>query len=340
MSNKGFPLFSALVMIIAMSGCDNVEWAGAHVELRPPPERAPVPERGPADPAEPVLEPLDLGPVLYLVERRGRSEASVIPIAELSAREYRPLPGAEDVPDVVERFPLERWDPGTEFVLLAHGARVGTLTIDGSASRDTNTCELRPASRGRLELLPEASARQTFVAMRKEDLPDPLAPGGYPDIQDTPQVRAGTLNVARLLIPQVQAPWPPSIPEIRRHHAPFPLGDGSTGLAASFIYDGALEVGPAPPLAYSLFYLAREEGGTFRPFASWYQRVRESGKAFPRLLAAHDVHGTGDPDVLLETFGEEDRWLTVLGLRDGSWGIVYQDPCGLQVPSGAIRTYP
>jgi hypothetical protein len=340
MYNKGFPRLTALVMIIAITGCDNVEWAGVDLELRPPPARETVPVAEAVEPGEPVLEPLELGTLIYAVERTGPSAASILPVAEVAGSEYRPLPDPEEIEHFVARFPLNRWGEGVELVLFAQGVRVGTLTLQGPVEEDRGTCLLRPRGQGSLELHPGAAGLDRFLALRKEDLPGPLVPQEYPGLQDNFQLRAGTLDVARILIPRVQAPWPPSIPEIRRHYAPFPLPDGQTGLAASFVYAGELEVGEAPPLAYSLFYLAREEAGTFRPALSWYQRVREGGKAFPRFLASHDVRDTGAPDVLLQTFGEEDTWFTVLGMRDGTWGVIYQDPCGLPVPAGAIRTHP
>lgn len=339
MYNKGFAFLSAIVMIIATSGCDNVEWAGVDVELRPPPERTPSPT--PARAADvPVLTPLELGPILYVVERGQGSSATVVPVVEVGADAYRALPDADQTPDFLERFPLDRWEEGTELALMSQGVRVGTLTLDGSLASDLSTCRLRPRTAGRVELLPEAAGQSRFLAFRKDDLPEPVAPGAFPGLQDSFELRAGTLNVARILIPQVQAPWPPSIPEIRRHHVPVPLPGGEAGLAASFVYDGALEVGPAPPLAYSLFFLAREEAGAYQPILSWYQRVRESGKAFPRFVEAHDVRGVGSHDVLLETFGEESRWFTLLGVRGGAWEVLHQDPCGLPIPSEAIRVHP
>jgi hypothetical protein len=339
MHTKGFVLLPALVMIIGVWGCDNVQWDGVDVELRSPPERTPEPAPTAEDEA-PALTPLDLGPILYLVDRGQGSTATVTPVAQLGPRGYLSLPDPDDTPDLVERFPLERWEAGTEMILLSQGVRVGTLTLDGSLFPDDTTCRLRPGTGGRVELLPEAAGQRRFLALRKEDFPEMPGPGDFPGLQDSFELRAGTLNVARLLIPQVQAPWPPSIPEIRRHHASFPLPEGETGLAASFIYDGALEVGDAPPLAYSLFFLAREEGGAFRPMVSWYQRVRESGKAFPRFVEAYDVRGVGTHDVLLETFGDESRWFTILGERGGPWEVLHQDSCGLPIPSGALRHHP
>lgn len=340
MYSKGFRPILALVMIIAIGGCDNVEWAGVDVELRPPPARTPEPAPETEAPGEPAIEPIELGTILHLVERSGPSEASVLPLAEFGPPGYRALPGPDEAPDLVRRLPLGRWDPGTEFALFSQGARVGTLTLTGAAPADSTGCLVRPRAMGTLELLPEAAAAERFLAFRKDDVEALPFPGGYPGLGDGLRIRTGTLDVARLLIPRVQAPWPPSIPEIRRDYAPFPLGDGSTGLAASFVYSGDLEVGEAPPLAYSLFFVAAERDGAFQPVLSWYQRVREGGKAFPRFVASMDVPGVDSPDLVLETFGAEHRWFTVLGYRDGTWQVVYRDPCGLAVPPGALRTYP
>jgi hypothetical protein len=84
MHAKGFAFLSVLVMIIAAPGCDNVAWGGIDVELRPPPPA----ERAPAVPTleEPdrVLRELELGPILYLVERSTGSEATLVPVAQIT----------------------------------------------------------------------------------------------------------------------------------------------------------------------------------------------------------------------------------------------------------------
>lgn len=340
MRTKGFALLPISVMIIALPGCDNVAWGGIDVEFKRPAAAVAADPAPPPEDEEDALAPLEVGPVLYLVERGPGSEATLLPVAELRADGYVALPDPSEIPNLVERFGLDRWEAGTEFVLFHQGVRAGTLVADGSAAPDSATCQVRPRAEGRVELLPEAREARTLLALRKADLPGPVASGDYPGLVDDFQIRSGTLEVARSLIPQVEAPWPPSVLEIRRHHQPFPFDEGTLGIAASFVYGDELSVGPAAPLAYGLFYLARREEGTFRPVVSWYQRVRDSGKAFPRFLEAYDVRGVGQPDVLLEVFGEDDRWLAVLGRRGDAWEILYRDPCGAPPSPEALRTHP
>jgi hypothetical protein len=347
MHAKGIRRFLAPVMIMGAVGCDNVEFGGFHVELQAPapaqgmPEEIALPDSVPAP-----LAPIATGPVLYLVERGEGSEASLVAVAAVGEDGYEALPAIEETPDLVERFAIGRFESATEFVLFSRGTRVGTFVADGTAGSDTSTCRVRPLARGRVEVRPEAVGERRFLAIAKDDLSavgletasDPVP---LPDPPSEAVLDAGSVTAAQIAMPEMDVPWPASIPGARRDLQPLAFeGDGGQGLATTLVYGGELRVGPELPVAYSLFIASIPVGTRYEPVVAWYQRNRQDGKAFPRLLAAHDVGSTGTPDLLFEVFGDEARWLALLGSRDGEWSMLYEDPCGLPAARGGIRTFP
>lgn len=342
MRAKGFSLSAVLLTLAFVPGCDNVSWGGVDVILQPPPPppSSLLPELEPEDEEIPP-EPLELGPLVYLVDRAGAT-GRFLPVAVWQGGEYEPLPDLEETPDLLPRFPLERWEAGTEFVLLDRGMRAGTLVSDGSVDADTTYCATRPVGRGTLELRPEAEGGQVFLAVRKADVesselsPRSIAMVAHPGSGDTEARRAGALSVARFIIPRAEVPWPPSIPGILQETRSFTLNDGDEAMAATWVFGGDLSVGTSAVTGYGLFALARRDGDQWQPFWSWYQTVRQ-GKAFPRFRAAGLLREEGEPELLLEVFGAEARWLAILGERDGVWGLRYQDECGVAPATNALR---
>jgi hypothetical protein len=342
--------FALCVILTALPGCDNVYWGGVEVALQPPepPLRAELPE-APEDGAEPQPVPVETGPVLYLVERSGTT-AAILPVARITPAGLEPLPDPEDTPDLVERFPLERWEPGAEFVLLDRGTRAGTFLPDGSVSPDSEACLLRPRGGGRVELRPEAQGTTRFLALARSDLAllglgelvgDPRATWpSYPGPQD---LRTAALSAARFTLERASIPWPPSLPEILRDQRGILLPGGEAGLAATLTFGGELEVGRVPASGYGLFVIARPgTGTTWVPVWSWYQPVR-SGKAFVRALAegsSVSPAGGTHSQVLVEVLGEDRRWLAVVEGSAEGWRVAYQDPCGAAPGGSALRDWP
>ena len=344
MRPKRFLRLALLVIITGAAACDNVAFGGIQIELRPP-DRAPsspnadsISEGAEAEP-EPLL-PIELEPLLYLVERMDSGRASIVPIAQISGDGYSPLPDSAEFPDLIERFALARWEQGTEFSLLLHGSRVGTLISEGTTVADNSTCQERPRGRGYLEVRPETAELDRFLAVRA-----PESVGREPWFAVAPvgadaNLRAASLNLAQRMIPALGVPWPTSIPAVRRDLQPFSLerGDGSA-LAVSYVFGDQLSVGQPNPRAYSLFMLAAEGETRYEPILTWYQRAT-AGKAFPRFVGAHDARGMGSPDAVLEVYGETDRWFAILGASGQDWSTLYSDPCGEPASRGAIRSFP
>lgn len=344
MHAKRFPQLASLVIITGVTACDNVAFGGIQIELRPPEEApgGPVVEglaEGEAVVPEPLL-PVELDPLLYVVERADGSRATILPIAQLSEDGYRPLPDTDEIPDLMERFALDRWERGTEFSLLAHGSRVGTLISEGTTVSDSSRCLVRPRGSGYVEVRPEAAGQGWFLAVRAPEatLREPWV--AVPSLTQDAGLRAASLNLAQRMIPILGVLWPTSIPEVRRDLQPFSLekADGSA-LAVSYVYGDRLSVGRSNPRAYSLFILAAEGETRYESILTWYQRAA-AGKAFPRFLGAHDARSVGTPDAVLEVYGEMDRWFTILGAVDEDWSVLYLDACGEPASRGAIRNYP
>jgi hypothetical protein len=335
------------VILTALPGCDNVQWGGVEMTLRspdPPPSAEPAEVTEPGEPPPPA--PVVTAPLLYFVEREGTS-ATLVPIAAMEADGFAPLPRPDETPDMVERFPLERWEEGTEFLLLDRGRRAGTFIADGTVDSHTETCELRPRGHGRVELRPEAQASTRFLAVRRGDLQsvglDSLAAtvprGDWPAYPSAAELRDQAQATARFTLQRAGIPWPPSIPEFTLDQRAVTLADGSVGLAGSYAFAGGLEIGRVPVSGFGLFVLARpSEAGTWTPLWIWHQTIRQ-GKAFPRMLAEGGLHPGRSPEILLEVFGEDRKWFTLLGEEDGEWRLVYRDPCGEDPAGGAARPW-
>jgi hypothetical protein len=342
MRHKGFSLpLILLVMLTVPSGCDNVEWSGTEVNLQAPP-----PPPGALDPAteleeadEPELEPVVLAPLIYLVERGEEGRGTLLPVAQLQEDGFASLPDPAETPELVDRFPLDRWEEGTEFILFGQGSRIGTFIADGTSQLDERYCLSRAAGSGVLQLRPDAVAMDRFLAMRRDDLDAlPSALDTHPAVPLTDEIRNASLDGARTLIPARNIPWPPTVLGIRRRIDAFSDSQGNRMLAASFVFGDDLVVGTPEPLGYSLFLVSREDDeDEFTPIFSWYQRADAGEKTFPAFLAAHDLLETGEETLLLEVFGQETRWMTLLGHLTSGGDLLYQDPCGIDPIGGAFQ---
>jgi len=328
-------------MLGLLPACENVGWGGIEVSLRTPPA-SPSALVSPTLPEEAdlPLEPLDLGPLAYWVERTG-ARARFYPIARWNGGQYGPLPDLRETPDLLARFPLERWEEGTEFTLMDRGGRVGTLISDGSTGWEEGFCQPRPVGQGWLELQPGSESTPVFVALRKGDLGDDLPPpqsGTVSGPGSAATRQAGALALAQGVIQQAGVPWPPSIPEAIREVRSFSLHSGADALAVSFGYGVPLSVGAGTPNGYTVLALGRRDSDRWRPFWTWVQPVRD-GQAFARVRGAARLGTQTEADLFLEVFGADSRWLAVLGEREGEWSLLYQDACGVVPRAAATRSW-
>ena len=351
---KRFARPGLVVIITALPACDNVTFGGIQLELRPPEVTGDAvaatgftPDETAAE--EPTLEPVDLGQVIYVVERGDGSSATILPIAAVDPDGYEPVPDLEEIPDLIERFALGRWEAGAELPLFVHGLRIGTFVSDGTTVEDNSTCRTRPRGAGHVELAPEAAVLDRLLAteVSAASVREPWTPSLR--FQEDEDLRAASLNIAQRLIPTLGVLWPPSIPEARRDLQPFaPTMGNASGFAATYVYGDRLAVGATNPRAYSLFVLAAPGESRFEPLMTWVQ-LAPDGKAYPRFVGTHSLRdsetpdaaqaGAALPDAVLEVFGETNRWFTVLGVDDEEWSVLYVDECGQRPAGNGIRTF-
>lgn len=343
-------LYSTLFLsVLALTGCDGLTWGGASVEVVPPfskeIEESPLVPPDSIDDVGPVVEPLDLPPLIYWVFPT-ETGGAILPVAAWDGGAWGSLPSIDTQPDFMIRFAKGRWEPGTEFLLFQGPRRAGTLIADGSITEDQSTCRPRPRGAGHLELRPDARETPGFLAIRRADWSaDQLThimgmEAPLPDHASAAQQRQQALAAARVTLERARIPWPPSLPDILEEVHPLTLRDGSAGLGATLTFGGGLTTGRVAGAGYGLFFVATTNvDGQWVPVWSWYQTTR-GGKAFPRVAGSGTPFNGADPLLLLEVFGDDDRWLVLLGEDgDGEWAVRYADSCGQTPPRGAIRSW-
>jgi len=328
-------LVAIAVIVTTTSGCDNVTWEGVDVRLQaaePPPGSL---EADSVVVEEPGLPPLPEGPVVYLVRREGAS-ASAFALASREGGRMVALPSEEEHPGFTEHFVRSVLPPGEELVLFADGQRLGTFVAGGEFGSDRTFCAPRPRVDGIVELVPGAADAGTWLAVPSREAAG-IPRGRWSPPESTPELRTFSLNIAGELMNQFRSPWPqgtvaairrdltlitPTVPpgiEAEAPRAPF---------AATFVNEDGLRVGETGRNAWSLFYVARYDGTTYRPTLVRYSLFERDGKATSRLMTWSDVTGDGEEEMLLEVFGTRDRWLALAGYQDGEWQVLLEDACG------------
>lgn len=324
---------TVFVILTALPGCDNVVWGGLDVRLERPSSSL---EAAPAEEPDSVEQgPLALpsGPILYLARREG-DRATLVPVA-LVGDEAGPAPLPREIgsPEYRGRFEAEKMGPGSSFTLFTEGSRVGTLAVDRPQAPDSSYCVPRPRAGGSVELVPSATAAETFLALPDGDPSDSRTVGtprgGWEPRSSTYAQRVASLEMAGELISDRGIPWPFSVLEARKDLRIFDLaGSREPALAATFLYRDELRVAPTEEQAWAMFYVAVHDGAAYRPAYVWLRDYQEEGKGAPRYVSHFDWNGDGRPEVLMEVLGADSRWFAAAGVRAGTWQTLYQDPCG------------
>lgn len=353
------------VILTGLMACDNVSWGGVELHLEAPPatDTAVVDSTG-APQAEPTLPPLDLDRSLFVLDRSpasGSPTPRLLPVALFGDEGLEPFPAPGEIERLGERFIRERMPPDRRFVLYAGGARVGSFfpdstraqptfgalppqTGDGPSDesadlRATSLCTPRPAVGGWLEILPDAAEEEYFLALPAESAP-PSPPGAFRPRSADAELLDASLSVASALYVTREILWPPSVQAARRAMDVVQLpGESDELIVATFLYGDSLAVGPAPPNAYSLFFIAGP--GTVRPYEADYVRYRvvgSDGKSAPRFLQHFDWDDDGGEDVLLEIFGQGGRSFGALSRTEDGWEQVFEEgTCDIAPRVAAIR---
>lgn len=330
------------MILTALTACDNVEWGGVTMELRPPPPRDTTElGEGADDDRGPVLPE---GPVLFVVRRamtpQGSEDATrpptLVPVAEVSGDSLRVIPFDDD--GFRALFVREILAAGREFVLFAGGTRVGTFVAGEENVSADGYCQPRPGVHGVVELVSAATGIREFVALDREAAAG-LPTGPYRTLESNVVQRNATVTLAGELIPQIGAQWPSSLPVARRDLRILPMGSGGPAVAATFLFRDQMEVAEPSDGTYALFILAEEQAGSesgYAPSFVWYREARRDGKGIPRVFQQLDWDGDGQTELLLEVLGARSRWFAALDRPGAEWERVFQDPCGTaerQAPS-------
>jgi hypothetical protein len=338
MKRSGLYWLAVLGILTGASGCDNVTFGGIDIRLEGPPEPLRDSSALADDPDAPPPIVVPSGPILFAGERSG-SDVRLVAIALEEDGVWVPAPGGGDDPALMSAFLAERLVPGSRYTLFSRGVRVGTAIQTDSAVAAFGACGVTPTLEATAELVPSAVGATRFLAMAEQDLDSrPYRP--YQEIESTYTQRSGSIQAANTAIVTVDAPWPPSVLETRRDFQIRTLdGVEEPALVGTFLYQDQLSVGPAEENAYSIFYTAfLRPGGVYRPDYLWFRPYGEAGKAAPRLHSNFDLDQDGKDELLLEVFGESERWYQLEGFRDGRWVTLFASPCALDPVPGQVRT--
>jgi hypothetical protein len=318
-------LLAITVILTVATGCDNVAWGGIDVEVRPPPA-APEGVNEGDDAASTEDGPVNVdGPILLAGTRDG-ARASLVVVGELLPEGLSAFPDPR-FPEDIERL-AGLTATGSTWILFSEGVRVGRLIADGSAPADV-FCGDRTEISGVVELVPDAAPAQRFLALSAPDAEDRPYEEFRP-IQHVYDQRVATIAIAGEAIPRAGAPWPEGgVLDARDHIHAFQLRNilGQT-VAATFVAQDELAVGPPRQGAYALFMLGHQAGAEYREAFTWYRAVDTEGKGAPRYFDHLDWNGDGSDEILLDVFGSNRRWFAVLSQRSGSWVRTFQDACG------------
>lgn len=329
MAGQAHRWLSALVILSPLSGCDNVEWGGAEIELRAPPggDSAEVDDtlRLSGDEGAGMPE----GPVLYLGRRDGPT-VTVVPVAEITDTGLSSLPDDEDFRST---FARERMEDMT-FTLFAEGLRVGTVRAEGTTT-DRTFCTPRAAAFGTLEVVPEAAEVERFVALAEEEEASARAPyGSFEVLEDDLARRQASIDIAGAIIPEVGAEWPTSMTSARAEIRAVELSpDGPPAFTSTFLFRDRPGIGAAEERSWALFLVGVRTPSGYEEAFRWFRPVDPDGRGVPLLYQHFDWSGDGTTDLLLEVLGEESRWIAAVSRVDGGWTRLHQDACG-EAPTG------
>jgi len=316
-------------ILTALPGCDNVTWGGTEVHMQGPPERAETPpaaaSEGSAD--APPPPPVPAGPILLAGVRDGDT-ASLATVGEVRDDGLQAFPTEAETPGFLAELNRVRFAPGTELVLFAAGARVGRLTVTDTGVDAERFCAPKATVRGVVEMLPGAAQVRRILALADTAATHrPYTP--FRALETDYAQRTASLAMAGAALPQVGAPWPPSILEARADVQAFQLPESEApSVAATFLYNEELAASEPGPNAYAIFLTGTRAGTGYQNDYVWYRRADADGKGAPRYLDHLDLNGDGSSEILLDVFGARNRWYAALARRNGTWVRSFQDPCG------------
>lgn len=322
---------AALLILIGLGGCDNVEWGGIDLSVVPPPVRAEAPQAELAGAAD----RLPSGPLLYFVRRDG-SRAEMVPVGEITQDGMAPIAIAGDPEEAGTRFIAAFLREGAEFTLFHRGRRAGTLIVESADVPTGDVCRRLPRARGNMELSGGTDSAGVFLAMARTQAPDGRALPGTPEVERRMQVMGPILAERALRARGAQLPnWATA----RRQVFPFPVSAArDLAFTSTFLVDDELQVGN-DTIGYSMFivYTPQAQSGYDTAYVAFTDYPRQ-GKAAPRVIDFLDWDNDGSPELLLEVFGTRDRWFEAVGDTGDGWERILEDRCDADGPAMAADT--
>ena len=311
---------AALLMVIAATGCDNVEWGGLDVAVVPPPPRT-APISGEIE----AGESLPQGPILYHVSRDS-VRTTMVPVGVILDQELVPIQPGADPAEFGERFITSFLRADAEFTLFRRGRRSGTLIVDSAYVPVSGVCRPLPVALGDVELSGDAGDASEFLAMARTQAPEGRSLAGV-SLEPERRMRViGPILAERALRARsVPLPnWSRALQQIQ----PFPVAESrDLAFTATFLSDDLLQVGNDDQ-GYSLFVLYTPQAQTGYDTAYVdYVSYTASGKAAPRVVDFLDWDRDGHAELLLEVYGTRQGWFRALGLENGDWQQTFEDRC-------------
>ncbi|HEX8363077.1 MAG TPA: hypothetical protein VF613_23335 [Longimicrobium sp.] len=313
---------AALLILTALSGCDNVQWGGSSLQVVPPPPASDVVQVATVTDG-PTSLGLPTGSVLFHVVRT-ETGAQIIPVAEISGDSLRTLrrpPGVS--PQAYEqRFRRAVMEPNSQFVLFRRGAQVGTATVQ--ANGPVSGCGV-PSGLGLVTTVAAAAAEREFIAFRRGLEPNVVGEYSPPQVAG-PIRRYGPLIAERLVL-QNGLPRPRSWPGAQRDLQAVDVArGGQPEMASTFLVGDQLGVGAPEQEGWSVFFVASYEQRTgYNPFYTEVADYRKVGKRAPKLVDHLNWNRTGGADMLVQVFGERDSWYQAVSAdRGGRWTRVWE----------------
>lgn len=316
----------AALILIALTGCDNVRWGGADIAVVSPPPRAPAVDADVGDEGESVVERLPTGPVIYHVQRTEQG-AIMRPIAEIGGDSLLPVRAGADPTSFGNRFIAEHMRQGSEFVLFSNGIRVGTLVVSSADLPTSSACPAVPLATGALELSQTAGETTELLALSRLEAPQVQRRLGESN-QPTRNMQVIAPILAERVMRARRAPlagnWQRAMQQLR----PFPYGTGGQmAFAATFLVGD--ELGPGGDNeGHSTFMIGAPVQASFDTTFVDFTVYQESGKRAPRVVDFLDWNRSGQVELLLEVFSVNERWFEAVG-RDpsGRWRRIFNGRC-------------
>lgn len=320
-------LWALALIVTLLTGCDNVNWGGAHFAVvEPPPSERGTEEADGAE-EEFVDEQPPTGPVLYYVRALGE-QALLVPVAEISPDTLLPIAAEADAERYSQRFITQNLRQGTELALYHRGERAGTFVLQSAEIPGDEVCPRIPRATGILELVAGARDVTEFLAIAKTHTP----PGGRrrapatlePDRRMPLQASILAEKAIRRRGARLPNDWNRALIQLQTFPA---AGTADPAFASTFLLGDSTGRG-AYPAGYALFLIGqtRPQAGYDTTFVDFID-FATAGRSIPRVVDYLDWNHDGTTELLLEINSGQDSWFEAITLSNGRWSRTLQTRC-------------